>query len=326
MSYDVAMENFTELLIKYAVFLHKESEAIVCGFYSDSDPSSPALTVNKVRNQDDIKTASERLFEYFNNKIRLFLRILTPVESTFKIIKIYFNMHVRASEEGQISSLLPLTIINDVAKVFFTLNEFVLWDKTLKSQALFTPAVLLLEEYKNAYIGFRLMDAIKLRILIKIYDEDIDQINHFIRLLYSEGETLLNLAESIHIVYELVNDLVQNEMSKNSLKKVRVPDILQFYKLIAEDIEMSMLDNHNIVWEGNHIKIINHFNEINKFFEEAETKEFPENIEFLELIKKKIKRIENDLKVMSNIAILYSSDYLKNVHRINLFDNPLQIS
>ena len=314
MSFDVAMENFTELLIKYAVFLHKESDAIVSGFYSDSDPDSPALTVYKVRNQDDIKNASERLFEYFNNKIRLYLRILTPVESTFKMVKIYFNMHVRVSEEGQCTSLLPITIINDIAKVYFTLNEFVLWDKVVKSQPLYSPTEHLLDEYKNAYLSFRLMDAIKCRILLQILDENIDNITHFMRLLYSEGETLLNSAETIHIVYELISDYMQNEVSKNSNKKVKLPDIFQFYKMVVDDIEVNMLDNHNIVWEGNHIKIINHIYEINKFFEDIESKEFPENIEFLELIMKKIKGIEADLKVMSNIAVLYCSDYLKNVY------------
>jgi hypothetical protein len=37
-------------------------------------------------------------------------------------------MHYRASDEAGITSLFSATTINDVAKVFFTIEEFAIWD------------------------------------------------------------------------------------------------------------------------------------------------------------------------------------------------------
>jgi hypothetical protein len=35
--------------------------------------------------------------------------------------------------------------------------------------------------------------------------------------------------------------------------------------------------------------------------------------------------LESELRIMSNIAVLYISDYLKNVYQINLFHEPFKI-
>lgn len=313
------------MLVKYAVFLHKESECIVAGFFSDNDPEYPALSVYKIKNQDDIATASQRLYEYYNNRIRLFMRVIVPVETTFKLIKIYFNMHYRVSEESKMSSLLLLTSINDVTKVFFTLDEFVLWDKIVNDQSGYDPTTHLLDEYKNSFTSFRLLDALKTRILIQIKDENIDNLNHFMRILYSPAEALLNLSESTHIVYQLVKDYAYAEQNKISYKKYAIKEINQFWGTVSQEIEALMLDNHNTICEGNQIKIINHIYEIDQYLEKMDTKTFPETVQLLDLVAEKTISIEADLKIMSNMAILYCSDYLKNVHKINLFHDPLVI-
>ena len=323
--FDRSMTNFTKLLVQYAVYLNKDTDCVVNGFYSDNDQDSPAMTVFKIRNKEDIENAAERLFEYFNSRIRIFLRILAPVENTFKVVKIHFNMHHRPAEEAKVSTLLPLTTIHDITKVFFTIPEFATWDQILKSQPEFSPTEHLLDEYKNAYLNFRLVDALKCRILLQILDENIDNINHYMRILYSPSETMYNLAESMSILHELVRDFAQNEQSRLAYKKFTLEAIKEYSELINSEVEVAMLDSHNILCEGNQVKILNHVWEISQFLNDAEKKEFPENIEILELVMKKTKQIEIDLKVMSNLAILYISHYLKNVHKINLFDNPLII-
>ena len=325
MEYDIAMERFAELLVKYAVFLYRESECVIAGFFSDTDPDYPALSVYKVKTEDDIANASQRIYEYYNNRIRLYLRVLAPVEATFKMIKIYFNMHYRVSEDAKIASLLPLTSINDVTKVFFTLDEFVLWDKVLSGQPNYEPTNHLLDEYKNAYISFKLIDALKCRILVQIKDENIDSINHFMRILYSPAETLLNLSDSVQIVYQLIKDYSYGEQNKIQYKKFDLKEIAKFWATISQDIEAVMLDNHNTICEGNQIKIINHVYEIDLYIEGVEDKPFPDNMELFELIMSKARSIETDLRMMSNMALLYCSEYLKSSHQINLFDNPLII-
>jgi hypothetical protein len=285
------MDNFTKLLIRYAVYLNKECDCIVNGFFSDSDPEAPALSVYKIKSNEDAVNAADKLYDYFNNRIRVYLRVLAPVENTFKLIKIYFNMHFRVEEDAEFTSLLPLTTINDVVKVFFTLGEFTIWDQILKSQPSYVPTEHLLDEYKSAYLNFRLQDALKCRILLQILDENIDNINHYMRLLYSPSETLFSLSESIHIVFELLSDFAHLESNRTLYKKFKISEIFEFYEVISQDVEVAMLDNHNIICEGNQIKIMNHLYEITKYLPQIETKEFPENLDLIEMVMGKLRII-----------------------------------
>lgn len=84
-------------------------------------------------------------------------------------------MHFKTDDANKTyTSLYPVTSIHDVAKVFFTIEEFEEWDLVLKSHALFSPTDHLIEEYKNAYLDFRFMDAYKCMILLKVLDDRVD--------------------------------------------------------------------------------------------------------------------------------------------------------
>jgi hypothetical protein len=87
--------------------------------------------------------------------------------------------------QKQYSTLYPVNSLNDVSKVFFVIEDFEEWNMILKSHALYSPTDHLIEEYKNAYLDFRFMDAFKCLILLKVLDERFDQLYHFLRLLYS---------------------------------------------------------------------------------------------------------------------------------------------
>ena len=121
-----------------------------------------------------------KLQEYFNSKVRLFIRLFVPIEDNFKKIKIYLGMHYRVSEEAGITSLHAPTSINDVAKVFFTIEEFALWDAIARCQMLYQPSDSLVEEYKNSFLGFEFMDALKCRILLMILDNSVDNLHHLL--------------------------------------------------------------------------------------------------------------------------------------------------
>lgn len=40
---------------------------------------------------------------------------------------------------------------------------------------------------------------------------------------------------------------------------------------------------------------------------------------------KKLKRIEQIIKLISNCLMIYASEYMKNTYNINVFDDPLTI-
>ena len=78
-------------------------------------------------------------------------------------------------------------------------------DTIVKSQMLYQPTDSLVEEYKNAYLGFNFMDALKCRILLMILDDSVENLHHLMRALYSPAEVFSNLAETVQILHSLLN-------------------------------------------------------------------------------------------------------------------------
>ena len=71
---------------------------------------------------------------------------------------------------------------------------------------LYNPTDALIDEYKNAYLSFEFMDAVKCWILLMVLDDSVDNLPHLMRTLYSPAEVFYNLAETIEILYNLLND------------------------------------------------------------------------------------------------------------------------
>ena len=94
-------------------------------------------------------------------------------------------MHFRVEEEARITTLLPISSVHDVSKVFFTIEDFALWDRVVKNQVLYEPPEHLVEEYKQAFLGGRFVEAFKCRLLLKVIDENYDHLPHFMRLLFA---------------------------------------------------------------------------------------------------------------------------------------------
>lgn len=114
-------------------FLHSETPGIVVGVFSDEDLDTPIITIYDYNSDDDTPTLSWKLGDYFNSKIWLFLLLMVPIEDNFKKIKVYFNMHYWLSDEAGITSLFPATTINDISKVFFTIEEYAIWDQIVRT-------------------------------------------------------------------------------------------------------------------------------------------------------------------------------------------------
>ena len=71
---------------------------------------------------------------------------------------------------------------------------------------MYSPTDALLNEYKNAYLNFEFMDALKCRILLMVLDDSVDNLPHLMRCLYSPAEVFYILAETMEILYNLLND------------------------------------------------------------------------------------------------------------------------
>jgi hypothetical protein len=148
---------------------------VVLGFYTDDDPDNAAVTVFQIQGEQELKEASRKMNEFVKSRIKIYLRILLPIDTNYKRVHVYFNLHFKSDAmTTTYSTLYPVNSIHDVAKVFFTIEDFEERDHILRSHALFSPTDHLIEEYKAAYLDFRFMDAFKCLVILKIMDERED--------------------------------------------------------------------------------------------------------------------------------------------------------
>jgi len=128
-SFEQALPSYIALLLKYAQFLYRQTNAVLLGFYTEDDAENAAVTIHQVLSEQDLKDASKRLYEYVRGRIRVYLKVLLPVEKNFKKVHVYFNMHFKDDQTSvNYSTLHPVNSVHDVAKVFFTIEDFEEWD------------------------------------------------------------------------------------------------------------------------------------------------------------------------------------------------------
>ena len=158
------------------------------------------------------------MYEFVKGRIKIYLRVLLPIENSYKRVHIYFNLHFKGDiVTTTYSTLYPVNTVHDVSKIFFTIEDFEEWERILRSHALFSPADHLIEEYKTAFLDFRFADALKCLLLLKVLDERPDEhLTHFLRILYSQGESFHILALELAALRDLVKDLYRVELHRLS--------------------------------------------------------------------------------------------------------------
>lgn len=124
-SFEAAIPSYIALLLRYAIFLNKNTDACVMGFYTDDDQDNAAVTIFQINGEGDLKEASRKMYEFVKGRIRVYLKLLLPIEMNFKKAHIYFNLHFKSdAQTTTYSTLYPVNTIHDVAKVFFTIVNF----------------------------------------------------------------------------------------------------------------------------------------------------------------------------------------------------------
>lgn len=97
-SFEAAIPSYIALMLRYAIFLYESTDACVLGFYTDEDSDNAACTVFQIKGQDELKEASRKMYEFVKGRIRVYLKILLPVEMNFKKVHLYFNLHFKSDQ------------------------------------------------------------------------------------------------------------------------------------------------------------------------------------------------------------------------------------
>ncbi len=134
----------------------------------------PIVQVFQIQNEIDLSHAIKKLYEFCLNRVRIYLKILLPVEQgSYVQANIFFNFHVQQDPSIKLfSALYPVNTLRDVIKVFFTIEEFELWSLILKSHALYSPPDHLLDHFAKAYKDYDLLNAFKTLTLVHSFNEN----------------------------------------------------------------------------------------------------------------------------------------------------------
>lgn len=136
--------------------------------------------------QADLQQATRRLQDFVRGRARACLKVLVPVDLNYIGVTCRFNMHVLS--EGTYQSLHPLSTLHDVARVFFTVEDWDLWSLILTSHSLHDPQFHLEEAARESYRRFELMPAFKTVLLLRRAEDKT--LHHYLRPLYSSFEAL----------------------------------------------------------------------------------------------------------------------------------------
>lgn len=267
-SFEAAVPSYIALLLRYALFLYKSTEAVVLGFYTDDDNDNAAVTVFQIEGEGDLKEASRKMYEFVKGRIKTYLRVLLPVESSFKRLHVYFNLHFKGDvATTTYSTLYPVNTVHDVAKIFFTIEDFEEWERILRSHALFSPADHLVEEYKTAFLEFRFADAFKCLLLLEVLDERPDEhLAHFLRVQYSQAESFHALALELAALRDLVKDLYRADLHRLATQKVVAKQIQGYFANVRAQVEVEIKDSHLTVIDGYQPRLLNYLQEIDGIF------------------------------------------------------------
>lgn len=149
-----------------------------------------------IRKNLDNNKPREKLLNLFEEKDRVFMRIISRLENRFKNIIIYFNMHFLEAESVTPQTLSKGSNIDNYIRVFFSPEDFLIWNKLypFKNEIVLP----LLEEniLKNLKFGFLTM-ALKWK-FIKLILEEADGLAMTIgRVFFTLSENFFNFGQFI---------------------------------------------------------------------------------------------------------------------------------
>ena len=155
-----------------------------------------------LKNLDNNKPR-EKLLNLYESDSRVFMRIISRLESRFKNILIYFNMQFLDSESIKPQGLYKGNNLDNYIRVFFAPDDFIIWNKLFPFKIEVVSGLLEEEIQKNLKIGL-INRSLKYR-YIKLILEEADNV------ALTVGRTFFGLSESffnfgifieIFIIYE----------------------------------------------------------------------------------------------------------------------------
>jgi len=255
-SYDKAAEVFFDIFLRYAQWLESVEDVHVLGFYDGTDAPKAFMDINMVLKNFSTPEPRNLLRNYYANGRRVMLKFISVVEGHFKVIGIYINMHFLEATGTKPRSLLETRVLDDMVKLFFKPEDFVMWnklypfsrDETLK---------LLGEQVKYMKIVGKLNYAYKLEIIRAALDEDSKLLLKLFRGLFGTAEPFYlaaKEAEALRCAFEVLEKI---KMGEQVIKKLEMRNTIEFFDDFKENLTKKLLVYHNYNLEGAHAKILN---------------------------------------------------------------------
>lgn len=218
-SFNVSIQNFLRILIKYALWLDSSTEATVIGFFSPYS-KNPIASLEDLINPKERQASYGLLLSAYQINTPVWLRFLIPYqipkskESKFFIVHLYFNLHYKPFNKHQWSSLRANDRLEDLIKVFFSLEDYQKYLEIAPDD--FGDEDLLEKLFNHVHVSFSEGQYYRgyLYLLIAyIFQRNESQASRILTLNFTPLEIIFDLSKQAYALLDLVK-LGLNNLSK----------------------------------------------------------------------------------------------------------------
>lgn len=139
-SFNTSVNLFVEYLIRYALWLERSTDAVVLGFYTFHSEEPLADLQSLIATSEKDKSFN-MITSAFQMNTTVWIKFYIPfagdstanVDAHFKSVKMIVNMHYINDGNSLITSLNPIHSFEDIVRVFFSKDEYLLWERAAPS-------------------------------------------------------------------------------------------------------------------------------------------------------------------------------------------------
>ncbi|OMJ74120.1 hypothetical protein SteCoe_27040 [Stentor coeruleus] len=303
-SFNASSHAFLDLIVKYALWLDSATDVTVIGFftpYSDIPLASFA----------DLLTSTERkssiglILSAFQMNSRVWLKFIIPYKGndTYGVtgiplgVHVYFNMHFRVNMTKQVTSLVPLNSLEDIAKVFYSREDFELWKEIIDIRSQTTKEKLA-NEMNVAYSTGQHYRGMICLMIIKVLEKDKDVIGQLLRVNETPLKSITEASRFAEVAYQLML------MASNNNRKADIEQIKDWSNKLTKYVEAVFLQERNVILESTQVNIIRVSNRLYSAVSNANGPKYHKALAA-------VKEMSKHLKVAELIASLAVYDFIQ---------------
>lgn len=255
-SFNAASQSFLNLLVQYALWIDNSTNGLVVGFFSQYS-NEPLATFQDLVTTTDRQNSINLLLSAYQMNSRIWLRYIIPYEGNQQLgvvgipiaVHTYFNMHFRVNFNRKITSLVPISTLEDIVKVFYSREDFEMWRELSKAYEKDFKENLL-DEFNNSSNEGKNYRAIVCLLFIKLIEKNKDLVARLLRINETPIQSIIESA----LYAQNLRDVLQagsNQHRKNSPEQN-----VEWTEKFSRYLEATFYQERNVFLENSQMSVL----------------------------------------------------------------------